>query len=215
MPRPTPSTTSFTGYWQFIMPVILLAFPCTLQAQEDFHENARGRTGLYYSFSLGESHVRGEYDETMLSGWGLGMDFGYEIDRQFQVGLRLGVDIYDRLFPQGHVDDPMTEDEQWQRVTFTLFGQYYFWPSSISPYIAFHGGLQTMCWTHMQLYADGSDEELVEGPETYAAVLGGALGMRFKISRRVEGLLDVGADTAPSMGDGWYTRVQIGAKVFY
>lgn len=215
MPRLASATTPLTTFGLLIMAVILLALSSTLQAQEDSQEMRKGRTGLFYTFSLGESHVRGEYDETMLSGWGLGMDFGFEIDRQLQVGLRLGVDIYDRLFPQGQVDDPMTEDEQWQRVTFTLFGQYYFSPSSISPYIALHGGMQTMCWTHMQLYADGSDEELVEGPETYAAVLGGALGMRFKISRQVEGLVDVGAETAPSMGDGWYTRIQIGAKIFY
>ncbi len=195
--------------------VVLLAMTAPLKAQDEIQTVAKERTGFLYTISLGESHVRGDYDQTMFSGWGLGLTFGYEIDRQFQVGLRLGLDIYDRRFPQGHVDDPMQDDEQWQRVTFTFYGEYYFSPSRLSPYIAFHGGMQTLYWTYYQQFADGRDEELVEGPESYAALLGGALGMRFGISRQVEGFLEVGADTAPSVGDGWYTRVQIGVKIFH
>lgn len=166
------------------------------------------RREIRASVSGGFVSFSGRAARLMENGPTVGGDIGIALAPSITAGMRVDVG-----FPASKIDaiGPSripTGTNHWRWYSTGLFGEYTLRQSSLSPVVGGRVGVDGMRISYVQ-NVDGSS-----GVGDYGVGYGMYLGLRYRPSQRLGGVLSVGAERSPGTSTGWLYPARLGLAVF-
>jgi hypothetical protein len=170
---------------------------------------ATGCREIRASLSAGVVVLSGSRARLTKNGPTIGGDLGITFSPRVTAGIRLDAGILGSKFDVVGQQRIPTDDNNWTWSAAGLFAEYIVTASRLSPVVGGRVGVDGVHISYAQQRADGAT-----GVGDYGVSYATFVGLRYRASHRLGGLIDFAAERCPSTSTGWYFPARAALAVF-